>query len=188
MLKNNLNMTEQDILEVIKKDKWMMNILCRAEKLNMPNWVIGAGFVRNKIWDYLHGNSKPYVDTADIDMIYFDPDGNDEEKDNELSKKLRSETGVDWEVVNITYSHEWDNVPPHTSVETVLAHWPETASSVGIKIENGELKLIAPYGIDDLVRLIIRRSPKTEATIERVKERMKEKKWLEKWPNLKLVE
>jgi hypothetical protein len=180
-------MTETDILNLIKNDKWMMGILRNAEELNLPDWVIGAGFVRNKVWDYLHGFNRPQVDTNDIDLIYFDPNGNDEEADDELSKKVSSETRVIWEIVNIKYSHEWDNIPPHKSVEDVLAHWPETASTVGVKIENGNLKIIAPYGINDLVDLIIRRSPRFEAGIERVKERAEQKHWLEKWPKLKFV-
>ena len=32
----------------------MMNVLNEANKLNLPDWVIGAGFLRNKVWDYLH--------------------------------------------------------------------------------------------------------------------------------------
>lgn len=165
----------------------MMGILRKAEILNLPDWIIGAGFVRNKVWDYLHGHSKPEVDTADIDLIYYDPSGNDENADVELSKKVSQETGITWEIVNIIYSHEWDNVPPHKSVEDVLAHWPETASSIGVKIKDGNLKLVAPYGIDDLVNLIIKPSPKSEAGAERVKERAKTKQWLEKWPKLRFA-
>src|SRR3989344_341827 len=42
-------MTEKDILDLIKIDKWMMDILRVAEKLNLPDWIIGAGFIRNKV-------------------------------------------------------------------------------------------------------------------------------------------
>jgi len=40
-------MTGKDILNLIEKDEWMMGILRVAEKLNFPDWVIDAGFVRN---------------------------------------------------------------------------------------------------------------------------------------------
>ena len=43
-------MTEQDILKIIENDKWMMDILHVAERLNLPDSMIGAGFVRNKVW------------------------------------------------------------------------------------------------------------------------------------------
>ena len=40
-------MTEKDIIKIIEEDKWMMNILKIAQDLNLPNWMIGAGFIRN---------------------------------------------------------------------------------------------------------------------------------------------
>ena len=181
-------MTEKDILDLIKIDKWMMDILRVAEKLNLPDWIIGAGFIRNKVWDYLHGYDKSRVDTADIDLVYYDINGNDQKADKELSEKLKKETGIDWEVVNQTYAHEWNNILPYKSAEDAISQWPETVTAVGVKIENGDLKLIAPYGIDDLVNLIIRPSPKFSGGIEIVKERMRQKKWLEKWPKLSIIE
>lgn len=179
-------MTEQDILNLISRDNWMMEILHVAEKLDLHDWVIGAGFVRNKVWDYLHGYNKPQVDTADIDLVYYDPNGNDQKADEELSENLQKETGVKWEVVNEFYAHKWNNLLPYKSTEDALSQWPETVTAIGVKLENGKLKLIAPYGIDDLVNLVIRPSPRFP-DIDKVKERVKSKKWLEKWPKLKII-
>jgi len=165
----------------------MIGVLRTAEILNLPDWVIGAGFVRNKVWDHLHGYSKPKVDTADIDLVYFDPDGNDEEADQKLSQKLKNDTGIDWEIVNQVYAHKWNNLPPYTSSENAISQWPETATGIGVKIESGELKLIAPHGIDDLVNLIVRPSPRFLDGLARVKERAKKKQWFEKWPKLQFA-
>lgn len=184
-------MTEQDILNLIYEDKWMMDILHTAEKLNLPDWLIGAGFVRNKVWDYLHGYNKPQVDTADIDLVYFDPSGNDENADEKLSEELRTKTGLNWEVVNEAHAHKWYTIkpPPYTSSKDAVSKWPETASCIGVKTENGKLKLIAPYGIGDLVNLIVRpnRAFIDEGNVKNVVvERTKKKKWLEKWQKLQL--
>ena len=178
-------MTEKDLLNLIEKDEWMMNILHVAEKLNFPDWVIGAGFVRNKVWDYLHGYIKKEVETNDIDLVYYDPNGNDQKTDEELSQKLRKETGIKWEIVNEAYAHKWNNLPPYKSTEDALSQWPETATGIGVKLEGGKLKLIAPHGIDDLINLVVRPSPKFPDGMERVKERAEEKKWMAKWPKLK---
>ncbi|MEK7518789.1 MAG: nucleotidyltransferase family protein [Patescibacteria group bacterium] len=177
-------MNEEDILNLIKADEWMMSILRTAEALQLPDWVIGAGFVRNKVWDHLHGYTKSAVDTADIDLVYFDPNGNDEKADETLSKKLLTETGLPWEVVNEVYAHIWNNLPPYRSTKDALAQWPETATGIGVRLENGTLQLVAPYGIDDLVHLIVRPSPKFPDGETRVAERAREKKWQEKWPKL----
>jgi len=186
-------MTEQDILNLINKDEWMMNILHVAENLGLPDWIIGAGFVRNKVWDYLHGYRKENVETNDIDLVYFDLDGNDEKADEILSEELRTRTGLNWEVVNEAYAHKWYTIkpPPYTSSEDAVSKWPETATCIGVKIENGKLKLIAPYGIRDLVNLIIRLNPAfiDKTNVENVVfERIKKKKWLEKWPKLKIAQ
>ncbi len=179
-------MTEKDILNLIAEDKWMMNILHIAEKLDFPDWVIGAGFVRNKVWDYLHGYTKKEVETNDIDLVYYDLNGNDQKADEELSQKLREETKIKWEIVNEAYAHKWNNVPPYTSTSDAISQWSETATGIGVRLENGKLKLIAPHGVNDLVNLVVRPSPTSHCGIERVRERAKGKKWIEKWPKLNI--
>ena len=181
-------MKEQDILDLIKKDKWMMEILRVAKNLNLSNWVIGAGFVRNKVWDNLHGYSHSEVDTNDIDLVYFDPNGNNKEEDKILSEKLKKQTGIAWEVRNQFYMHTRNGVAPYESVEDALSRWPETATGLGVRLENGSLKLIAPYGIDDLVNLIVKPCPKFHGGFKMVKERAEKKRWLKKWPSLKFEE
>ncbi len=57
-------MTEQDIIQMVKNDEWMMNVLTEANKLNLPDWIIGAGFLRNKVWDYLHDIKRNVADTT----------------------------------------------------------------------------------------------------------------------------
>ena len=186
-------MTEKDILDLIRNDKWMMNILYTAENLNLPDWLIGAGFIRNKVWDYLHGYTKAWLDTNDIDLVYFDPDGNDERADEKLSTELKEKTGLNWEVVNEAYAHKWyaSKPPPYASSKDAVSKWPETATCIGVKIENQKLQLIAPYGIYDLVSLIVKPNPGFINNKDNVKkvvsERVKRKKWLEKWPQLKIL-
>ena len=42
-------LNEQDIVEIISKDKWMMNVIELAAKLELPDWWICAGFIRAKV-------------------------------------------------------------------------------------------------------------------------------------------
>lgn len=182
-------MTEKEILDLIENDPWMMKIIFTASSLNLPDWIIGAGFVRNKIWNHLSGINSKEVDTKDIDLVYFDPNGNDQKADEKLSEKLKQETGINWEIVNEFYAHRWNNLPPYTSATDAISTWPETVTAIGVTLdENNKLKLTAPYGIDDLVNFIVRPSPRFEEGIERVKERMIEKGWKEKWPKITLAE
>jgi len=179
-------MTEQDILNLIQKDEWMMKVLKIAEQQKLKDWVIGAGFVRNKIWDYLHGFKNKEVDTNDIDLVYFDKDGNNKEKDKKLSQQLSDKTKINWQIKNQFYMHEKNNLPPYKSTIDALSKWTETATGIGVKIKNNKLTLVAPNGINDLVNLVVRPSPKFPESIDIIKQRVKDKKWLEKWPKLKV--
>ena len=180
-------MTTADILKLIEDDPQMMDVLRQAAELNLPNWAVGGGFVRNKVWDRLHGIERAGVDSTDVDLVYFDPNGNDEAADEQLSTALRAKTGIDWEVVNQCYAHAWNNLPPYASLEQAMASWPETATGVGVRLEGDRLRFFAPHGIDDLVDLIVRPSPGFVSRPEVIRERAAKKHWLEKWPKLKLM-
>lgn len=181
-------MNEKDILDLIREDLFMMDIIRAADSMNLPDWLIGAGFVRNKVWDYLHGYTKSTLPT-DIDLVYFDKENRIAASD--VEQKLSARTpGLKWEIVNQATAHTKNNDAPYASCEDALSQWPETATAVGVKIENGALKLIAPLGIEDLVNLIVRPTPTFSASNEkkaRVQERVTQKKWLEKWPKLKIL-
>lgn len=182
-------MNEKDILELVKKDSWMMQVLSVAESMNLPDWLIGAGFLRNKVWDHLHGYAKSTSPT-DIDLVYFDGEGRINAKDIEaMLTNLMS--GLTWEVVNQATAHNWNEAEaPYISTSDAISRWPETATAVGIKIQNGELKLIAPLGIDDLINIVARPTPAFSVSDKKkalVQERISKKHWKEKWPKLKVV-
>jgi hypothetical protein len=182
-------MTEEEILYLIESDPWMMEALSVAKSLSLKNWILGAGFVRNKVWDHLSGKTLVGVDTPDIDLVYYDLEGNDEETDEKLSKRLSECTGFNWEIVNQSYAHKWNNLDPYTSTEDAISKWPETVTAIGVTVNSaGKLRLFAPYGITDLINFIVRPTPTFLNKINVLKDRVQKKKWLEKWPKIKIVE
>ncbi|EHL78823.1 hypothetical protein HMPREF1015_02191 [Bacillus smithii 7_3_47FAA] len=40
---------EKEIIQLIKEDEWMMDILRAVKSLYLPDWWVCAGFVRSKI-------------------------------------------------------------------------------------------------------------------------------------------
>ncbi|CAB9492677.1 nucleotidyltransferase family protein [Alteromonas macleodii] len=56
--------------DVIKRDPFRMDCLHTLRSLDLPQGYIGAGFVRNAIWDELHERVKP-TPLNDIDVIFF---------------------------------------------------------------------------------------------------------------------
>lgn len=180
-------MTEKDIANLVASDQWMMDVLHEAEKLNLPDWMIGAGFLRNKVWDYLHGIHREVADTNDIDLIYFDPEHVSEEADYELSDKLSDTLGLRWEIKNQAHMHKRHSHEPYKSAAEGMSHWVETPTCVAITLVKDKPKVVAPHGIDDLVNLIVRPSPSRKDQLDLFYNRIESKKWLEKWPKLKVV-
>lgn len=170
---------------LISSDPWMMQVLQVAETLQLPQWMIGAGFVRSKVWDTLSGFE--HVHGTDVDLIYFDPSDVNEETEKKYDALLRRQFDLDWSTKNQARMHVMKGLEPYTSSEDGMAHWTETATAVAVKIENGNIVLIAPYGIDDLVNMVVRSCPKWPAGEMLMLQRVADKRWLEKWPKLKVV-
>jgi len=180
--------SEQEISDIIKKDEWMMNVLHAAEKLQLEDWWIGAGFLRNKVWDYMEGNdSKP---TRDIDLVYFNLDDVEPETDWAYDEKMNSEYPyAEWEIRNQARMHSVNNFQPFTSTADGISHWVETATCVAVKLEDGILKYLFCYGTDDLFALVARPTPffNNKENIDTFYGRVEKKQWQQKWADLKVV-
>lgn len=178
-------MSTSDICILIEKDSFCLNILKEVEKLDLSDWWIGAGFVRGRVWDYLHGYKKS-TELPDIDIIYFDKNGKkDEEKI--IWKKLKNKfPAYKWSVTNTAFRHLKTKTTPYISSTDCISHWVETATCVGVSLKNGKVILTAPHGVSDLTGLIIRPTYDWKDKKE-MKKRIKEKKWLEKWPKLQVT-
>ena len=179
-------MNESKILKLIEDDPWMMGVLKAAESMELPDWMIGAGFVRNKVWDHLRGYKNSEVPTADIDLIYFDPSDISEEKEKELDRLLKKKMDVNWSAKNQARMHlKHGKEAPYKNSAEALFEWVETCTCVAVRLEkNGALKLFAPHGIADLVNFVVRPVLAFMDNPERFWERVKSKEWEKKWPKL----
>ena len=192
-------MSEADIIQLVKTDAWMMKILKSVEVLNLNDWWIGAGFLRSKVWDNLHG-FKSQTELPDVDVIYFNKNDFSKEDENKFSinaeekyqKLLKEELpGIKWSVTNQARMHIFHRTKPYENSEDALSDWSETATCIGIRLIKEKLILTAPYGIKDLVNLKLRKIPDYDFKFRHDPDlffnRIKKKKWLEKWPKLKVV-
>ena len=188
-------MNKKNIVNLIEKDEWMMDILKIVEKLNLPDWWIGAGFVRGKVWDSLHGYKKR-TPLPDIDVIYFDKTDYLEREEKSFSTKSEIKyqkqlkkimPNVNWSVTNQARMHLIHHDKPYKNSEEGLSNWVETATCIGVKIQKEKIVLITPRGIEDLVNLIVRPTPKFKKDLKTFNQRIKNKKWLKKWPKLRIL-
>lgn len=177
--------TQIDILKIIHEDAWMMDVLKAAQTLGLPDWWIGAGFVRNKVWDVLH-NYKRRTPLHDIDLIYFDPTNTSEEVEKNYEKRLKKLfPNTPWSVKNQARMHMIKGDKPYKNSIDGLSRWVETATCIGVTLDkNDKLKLAAPHGIMNLTRLVLRPVKGQESMFEI---RLNRKNWLTKWPKLKIL-
>jgi hypothetical protein len=182
-------MDEDKISELIRADNWMMRVLAAAEELDLPDWWIGAGFLRNKIWDELEGiPSRP---TRDVDLVYFDSTNNTPEADWQYDERMKKTYPfAEWEVRNQARMHYVDNFEPFTSTADGIAHWVETATCVAVKLKDGQLTYLFCYGMDDLLGIIVRPVPyfQTGNRLRAFRNRAEKKQWTKRWPSLVVVD
>ena len=166
----------------------LMRDLSLVQELQLSNWCIAAGYVRNYVWDYLHHKTKP-TPLNDIDVLYFDPNDLSEKTEKSYEGILKNQLNeYTWSLKNQARMHIRNLDKPYISIEDAMKRWPETATAVGICFEkNGNLKVIAPHGLNDLFNLEVRRSPYFKDR-EFFLQRIQSKNWLELWPQLRIVD
>lgn len=176
---------EAQIKEWILQDSDRMAALECASRLDLKDWCLAAGFVRNLVWDKLHGYE---VSTPlnDIDLIYFDPDDLSEEKERGFESLLHSESEHPWSVKNQARMHTRNKDAPYISTADAMSFWVELETAIGVRLSKRQgLELVAPFGLEPLFQSSItingkRKKPKA------FMERIKNKRWLEIWPKLSI--
>ncbi|HYM30360.1 MAG TPA: nucleotidyltransferase family protein [Candidatus Cybelea sp.] len=180
--------TAADILRLIEADTWRMGVLRVAMTLNLPDCWIGAGFVRNLIWDELHGYEER-TPLNDVDVIWFDRREPSAEKDDVLVAKLKASwPDVPWSVLNMARMHLPAGDPPYASSIDGVRFWPETATAVAVRCNSDRsLELAAPLGLSDLLDLRVRPTPSArERHPDAYRGRIAKKNWLRRWPRLRI--
>ncbi|WP_289040222.1 nucleotidyltransferase family protein [uncultured Zobellia sp.] len=160
----------------------MTNILKAVRGLDLHDCWVGAGFVRNKIWDVKHGKDRTTLN--DIDVVYFDKSNPDKKYDLEIENKLKNfNSSLNWSVKNQSRMHFRNGHKQYTDCKQAIAHWPETATSIAVRLNfENKIEYIAPYGLEDLFNLLVRPTPNFDLTTYNA--RIANKKWKEKWSNL----
>lgn len=183
---------EARLISIAIESTWLHSALVAVRSLGLPSWCIGAGAIRNLVWDSLHGYASPSR-LPDIDVAYFDAAGVFDER--EIQRRLTtSHPGMPWEVTNQATVHEWfaaefgETVAPLASLEDGVATWPEFATAVGLTLRNDDsIGVIAPHGLDDLFGMIVRRNP-ARASVETYRQRVADKQFQQRWPLVTVVD
>lgn len=181
---------EARLAALVRAAPWFMAALRAGRELGLAHWCIGAGALRNLVWDALHGHTQPSA-LADVDLAYFCERDLTAGRDAALQCRLTDILpGLPWEVTNQAGVHLWFEahfghpVEPLASLEAAVATWPEPATAVGVWLdERDALHVIAPHGLDDLLGLRIRRNP-VRVDVQTYRVRCASKRYAERWPRV----
>jgi hypothetical protein len=177
--------TSDDIISFIARRPDMMRRLDLVDSLALPDCWIGAGFVRNAVWDALHGIA--LGGDSDVDVAYFDPADVRTERDAEIEQRLQAaDPETCWDVKNQARMHHRNGCAPYLNMQDAIARWPETATAIAVRKTSRRIELIAPHGVDDLLALIARPTPAFRSKTDVVARRIEDRRWRSRWPRLRV--
>lgn len=177
--------------KIIKKNKILMEILTVLEKLDIDDCFVAAGAINQTVFNYLHGYEID-KNINDYDIVYFDPDTS-YEKEDIVIKKIENtllHLNVKIDIKNQARVHLWygkkfgHDIDANKSVYDAINKWGTTVTCIGVRLKNNKLIVYAPFGLNDLFKMIIR--PNKENYIKRDYDE-KAKRWKNNWPKLTII-
>ncbi|TVX94379.1 nucleotidyltransferase family protein [Paenibacillus agilis] len=183
-----MRLLQEQLITIMRANNHLLRDLALVKQLNLPHWCIAAGYVRNAVWDYMHGYVAPTL-LNDVDILYYDPNHLCEDTEKQYEAVLREQVGdYNWSIKNQARMHLRNNASPYASVVDAMKRWPETATATGIYLDDeNQIQIVAPHGLDDLFGLVIRRSPYFQDR-DYFHARIHQKKWLGTYPKLRVIE
>jgi hypothetical protein len=174
------------LADLLAADPWRLPLLRGVAAQRLPDGWIGAGFVRDAVWDRLHARP-PAPPAGDVDVVWFGPETPSAEADRAIEARLRAAMpDTDWSVTNQARMHGRNGDPPYRDTADAIRHWPETATAVAARWNGSEVVILAPLGLEDLLTGIIRPGPRFTREKRGIFEaRVAAKRWRERWPLLR---
>jgi len=155
-------------------------------KYQYPTW-LSAGVIRKLAWNNIYKKDHDIFFTP-LNLIYFD-------KSDITDQRVKCFKKIDFgqkkfEIKNMAFEWKKRGNEPCQTLEDALKYWPDTATSVAIRLNNKKnIDVLAPFGLKDLFQGVIRPTPYfKENKIEEYRFRIHEKKWWENWPRVKILD
>ena len=181
--------TADDVTALIIADPWRRAVLDAVRRQHLPDWAVGAGFIRSAVWDALHGYAEP-TPLADVDVLFFDKSDLSRQCETTIEAALgEALPNVPWSAKNQARMHLRNGDAPYADTADALRFWLETPTAVAIRIgDDGAATLLAPFGVEDLVGIVCRPTPQGRRRSAEYLQRMREKNWATHWPRVRLLE
>ncbi len=183
---------ETQLLAILREHAWFMEALDVVSYSGLSQGCIGAGIIRNIVFDYIDGETATPI--RDVDVAYFDLSDLSERKDIEYGDVLKGHMpNIPWEVTNQAAVHLWYHrifgyrVAPVKCLEEAIATWPETCTAVAVtKVSRDEYKVYAPFGLEDLFGMVVRRNP-ARCDVKTYNARISSKQYDRRWKSVEVI-
>lgn len=173
-----------EVVRILSLDTGRCEVLRSVEDLHLPECWVGAGFVRNAIWDHLHGYTLG-TPLNDIDVAYFDPLAKpSQDKLAEARLNTLGITSARFSVKNQAHMSERNHHLPYRSTLDAISRWTEGCTCVAARFADSQLEVFAAFGWGDLFDLIVRPNGDSVEDQARALARVSAKGWLQTWPKL----
>ena len=175
-----------ELIEILANDALVMETLTIVRTLKLNDCWVGAGLIRNAVWDSLHQIKT--TKRNDIDVVFFDATTLSETQEKEIETKLHKiNPEAKWSVKNQARMHIRNHHQQYSNTENAISYWPETATAIAARLGfDDTIEILAPHGLNDLFDLVVAPTPNFNWTI--FQKRIEEKQWEKQWKNLKVVE
>lgn len=128
----------EKIIDLIQADSIRKQVLFHTSQLNLPDCYVAAGFVRNLVWDSLHGFTEP-TPLNDVDIIYFDTSEENLDAYKYYEQILTNAMpSINWQVRNQAYMHSRNGDKPYKSSLDAMSYWPEKETAIAIRMINSD--------------------------------------------------
>lgn len=170
----------------LETDTERLGLLRILAELRLPDAWLAAGFVRNLVWDRLHGHATP-TPLADLDVIYFDATDCRPERDRALEAELTLKApGWPWSVKNQARMHRRNDDAPYASSLDAMRFWVEVETALAARLtETGQVEVVSPFAQDGLFALHLTLNPRRPRPAA-FRQRLTTKGWLARWPRLQV--
>jgi hypothetical protein len=185
---------EERFLGIVLADPTVRGVLARAPALEVGDWWLTAGVLFQTVWNSITGRP-PGTGIRDADLFYFDADTSWEAEDAAIraGADLFAGLPVPVEIRNEARVHLWYaerfGVPAPAAFRNTceaIDAFAAVCCSVGLTVgEDGDPRVYAPYGYDDLFGLVLRPNPHSPAP--RHVYESKAERWVEHWPELTVL-
>lgn len=179
------------LLDLVHGEPAMLNALKALRQADIPDAWIGGGFIRNAVWDRLHGFAID-ITRSDVDVGFFDAAPAPADQESGFEARLRALCpGLDWTVRNQARMHAYNGHEPYRDMLDAATHWVARCNAVALRLgADDTIEMLAPFGLEDVFAMRVHPTPiylTTPVRTARFYEMMQAKRWNIRWPGVRIT-